>query len=61
MIIEHRALVQAESITMVSYSGFPVTASIHQNTPLFVWKEGVKVLYTDDLTESFHILRIKNL
>jgi len=58
MILEHRALVQAESITMVSYSGFPVTASIHQNTPLFVWKEGIKELYTDDLTESFQILRI---
>jgi len=53
MILEHRALVQAESITMVSYSGFPITASIHRNIPLFVWREGVKGVYTDDLTESF--------
>jgi hypothetical protein len=53
MILEHRALVQAESITMVSYSGFPITASIHRNIPLFVWREGIKQGYTDDLTESF--------
>jgi len=55
MILEHRALVQAESITMVSYSGFPITASIHRNTPLFIWREGVKQVYTDNLTESFRI------
>jgi hypothetical protein len=53
MILEHRALVNAESITMASYSGFPITASIHRNIPLFVWKDGIKQVYTDDLTESF--------
>ena len=58
MILEHRALVQAESITMVSYSGFPITASIHRNIPLFVWREGVKQGYTDDLTEALRLVRI---
>ena len=58
MILEHRALTNAESITMVSYSGFPITASIHQNTPLFIWREGVKQVYTDDLTESFRPVQI---
>jgi hypothetical protein len=53
MILEHKALVNAKSITMVSYSGFPITASIHRNTPLFIWKDGIKQPYTDDLTESF--------
>lgn len=55
MILEHRALVQAESITMVSYSGFPITAAIHRNIPVFIWREGIKQRYTDDLTESLRI------
>jgi hypothetical protein len=58
MILEHRALVQAESITMVSYSGFPITAAIHQNIPLFIWKDGIKQTYTDDLTELFRTLSL---
>jgi hypothetical protein len=53
MILEHRALVNAASITMVSRSGFPITAAIHRNTPISIWKDGIKQPYTDQLTESF--------
>lgn len=52
MILEHRALTNAETITMVSYSGFPITAAIHHNTPIFLWKDGIKQPYKDDLVES---------
>jgi len=52
MILEHRALTNAESITMVSYSGFPITAAIHRITPIFIYNDGVKQPYTDELVES---------
>ena len=58
MILEHKALINAESITMVSNSGFPITAAIHRNIPLSIWKDGVKRVYTDDLTESFQQLSL---
>jgi len=52
MIQEHRAITLAESITMMSYSGFPISAALFKNKPLFIYRITERKPYTDDLVES---------
>jgi hypothetical protein len=42
-------MAHAQSITMVSYSGFPITAALFRNIPLTIWKGETKQPYTDDM------------
>ena len=56
-ILEHRAMTYAESITMISYSGFPITAAMFRNIPLKIWRGETKEPYIDDMVAPLRALR----
>jgi hypothetical protein len=50
-------MTHAESITMVSYSGFPITAAMFRNIPLTIWRDETKEPYTDDMVAPLRALQ----
>lgn len=47
MIQEHQAISMAKTITMISYSAFPITAGRIKSVPLFLYTEGERSPYED--------------
>ena len=52
-------MTHAETITMVSYSGFPIMAAMFRNIPLLIWKGETKEPYTDDMVAPLRAIYTK--
>jgi hypothetical protein len=57
MIQEHKAITESAGIYMMSYSGFPITASLIGSVTLQIWKEDCTLSsYTDSMVQGIQSL-----